>query len=203
MSKTKDWTGDRNSIFKTLGASNHTDKERQKEDYYATEPRATELLLELEEFNSCILEPACGEGHMSDVLIKGGYSVTSYDLIDRGYGDGVMDFLSDDIQSWHGDIVTNPPYKFAKQFVEKSLDIIPEGNKVAMFLKLQFMESKGRKELFINNPPKVIYVSSSRLLCAKNADFDGMISGGGSAVAYAWYIWEKGYKGDTVIKWFN
>ena len=203
MSKTKDWTGDRNSIFKTLGASNHTDKERQKEDYYATEPRATELLLELEEFNSCILEPACGEGHMSDVLISGGYNVTSYDLIDRGYGDGVMDFLSDDIQSWHGDIVTNPPYKFAKQFVEKSLDIIPEGNKVAMFLKLQFMESKGRKELFINNPPKVIYVSSSRLLCAKNADFDGMISGGGSAVAYAWYIWEKGYKGDTVIKWFN
>ncbi len=203
MNETKDWTGDSNSIFMTLGASSHTDKIREEHDYYATEPKATELILELETFNDDILEPACGGGHMSDVLISRGYNVTSYDLIDRGYGDGVMDFLSDDIQSWHGDIITNPPYKFAKQFIEKSLDIIPKGNKIAMFLKIQFMESKGRKELFINNPPKVIYVSSSRLLCAKNADFDGMISGGGSAVAYAWYIWEKGYQGDTVIKWFN
>jgi len=25
----------------------------------------------------------------------------------------------------------------------------------------------------------------------------------GSAVAYAWYVWEKGFKGDTVVKWFN
>lgn len=196
----KDWIGDTNSVFATLGASNHIEEQREMHDYYATEPKATKLLLELEEFNNCILEPACGEGHMSDVLIKGGYSVTSYDLIDRGYGDGVMDFLSDDIQSWHGDIVTNPPYKFAKQFVEKSLDIIPEGNKVAMFLKLTFMESKGRKQMFIDNPPKVIYISSSRLLCVKNGDFSKKDS---SAVAYAWYIWEKGYKGDTVIKWFN
>ena len=36
----KDWTGNKNSIFKTLGASNHTEKERQNEDYYATDPEA-------------------------------------------------------------------------------------------------------------------------------------------------------------------
>ena len=203
MSKTKDWTGDSNSVFKTLGASSHGNEDRHKEDYYATEPKATELLLELETFNNDILEPACGEGHMSEVLINAGYNVSSYDLIDRGYGEGVLDFLSGDIQSWHGDIITNPPYKFAKQFVEKSLDIIPEGNKVAMFLKLLFLESKGRKELFINNPPKVVYVSSARLNCAKNGDFKKMKDGGGGAQAYAWYIWEKGYKGDTIIKWFN
>ena len=33
-----DWTGNSNSIYKTLGASNHTDKERQNDDFYATEP---------------------------------------------------------------------------------------------------------------------------------------------------------------------
>lgn len=202
MDKEKDWTGDTNSIFKTLGASSHTDEERGRHDYYATEPKATELLLTLETFNKDILEPAAGEGHMSEVLINGGYNVTSYDIIDRGYGDGVLDFLSDDIKSWHGDIVTNPPYKYAKQFVEKALDIIPEGNKVAMFLKIQFMESKGRKDLFLNHPPKVIYVSSSRLLCVKNGDFENK-SKDSSAVAYCWYIWEKGYKGETVVKWFN
>ena len=24
-----------------------------------------------------------------------------------------------------------------------------------------------------------------------------------SAAAYAWFVWEKGYMGDTIVKWFN
>lgn len=200
MDKNKDWTGNQTSIYKTLGASNHTENEREENDFYATEPKSIDLLCEVEKFNSTILEPACGEGHLSDRLIKNGYSVLSYDLIDRGYGIQ-MDFFS--LELWAGDIITNPPYKFAQQFIEHSLSIIPNGNKVAMFLKLQFMEGKARKKLFKANPPKTIYVSSSRLLCAKNADFEGMIKGGGSAVAYAWYVWEKGFSGKTVVEWIN
>jgi hypothetical protein len=198
----KDWTGDKNSIFKTLGASNHTDKERQKHDYYATEPKAIELLLEVEEFSDHIWECACGEGHLSKVLVERGYNVRSTDLIDRGYGEGGVDFLAQS-EPFDGDIITNPPYKYASEFVYKALDLIPEGRKVAMFLKLQFLEGKKRKELFLKHPPKVIYVSSSRLLCAKNGEFEQMRAGGGSAVAYAWFVWVKGFKGDTIVKWIN
>lgn len=72
-----------------------------------------------------------------------------------------------------------------------------------MFLKVQFLEGKLRKFLFTDFPPKTIYVSSSRILCAKNAEFERMKQGGGSAVAYAWYVWEKGYNGDTIVKWIN
>lgn len=198
----KDWSGNKNSIYKTLGASNHTDKERELNDYYATEPKAVKLLCEIEKFHEWIWECACGEGHLSKELIANGYQVYSSDLIDRGYGMSPIDFLQYD-KNWHGDIITNPPYKYAQEFIEKALQIIPEGNKVAMFLKLQFLEGKARKELFTNYPPKTIYVSSSRLLCAKNADFEGMIKGGGSAVAYAWFVWQKGYEGETIVKWFN
>ena len=81
----KDWTGNQNSIYKTLGASNHTDKERENNDYYATEPKALELLLELETFSPYVWEPACGEGHLSEVLKFHGHKVRSSDLIDRGY----------------------------------------------------------------------------------------------------------------------
>lgn len=28
-----------------------------------------------------------------------------------------------------------------------------------------------------------------------------MNDGGGGAVSYAWFVWKKGYHGDTVIKW--
>lgn len=197
----KDWTGNYNSIFKTLGASSHTKEERQSEDYYATEPKAAELLLELEDFNHIIWECACGEGHLSKVFEKAGHKVWSTDLIDRGYGKQ-LDFLKT-IGTFNLDIITNPPYKYATEFVEHALEIVEDGCKVAMFLKLQFLEGKKRKTLFEKYPPKTVYVSSSRLLCAKNAEFEKMREGGGSAVAYAWFVWEKGYKGDTKIRWFN
>ena len=67
-----------------------------------------------------------------------------------------------------------------------------------MFLKLQFLEGKERKKLFLSQPPKTVYVSSSRIECGMNGEFKKT-----SAVAYCWYIWEKGYKGATEIKWFN
>jgi hypothetical protein len=146
-----------------------------------------------------VLEPSCGAGHISEVLKAHGYEVESRDLVDRGYG-SQADFLSIDNQHFDGDIITNPPYSLAQEFVEKSLSIIPEGRKVAMFLKLTFLEGKKRKELFRTNPPIRIWVSSSRLKCAINGDFASI---GSSATAYAWYIWEKGYKGDTIIRWFN
>ncbi len=193
----KDWTGNRKSTYVTIGASSHSEHARQREDYYATSPEATEWLLRLEKFSGPILEPACGEGHISKVLSRG-YDVTSRDLIDRGFGE-VADFLSIDNLHWDGDIVTNPPYKYAQEFVEKALQIIPDGHKVCMFLKLTFLSSKARRYLFDTQPPCRVWVSSSRLKCGFNGHFEGP----SSAVDYAWYVWVKGYKGDTVIKWFN
>lgn len=190
------------SLWVRLGASNHTDKERQSEDFYATDPIAAELLLEIEQFDGDIWECACGENHLANVFKEHGYNVRTSDIIARVEGTEIIDFLNYN-DKWDGNIITNPPYSKAKEFIEKSLEIIPEGKKVAMFLKVQFLEGKARKKLFEKYPPKTIWVSSSRILCAKNADFEGMKRGGGSAVAYCWFIWEKGYKGDTIVKWFN
>lgn len=147
----KNWTGDKGSAFRILGASNHTEGEREEHDYYATDPIAAKLLLEVEEFEN-VLEPSCGEGHLSKEFLRAGLEVTSRDIVDRGFGE-VSDFLCITNQEWNGDIITNPPYRYAKEFVEKALAIVPEGRKVAMFLKLTFMEGKGRKQMFLNTPP--------------------------------------------------
>ena len=202
--KEKDWTGNSKSVYTTLGASNHTEDEREQHDYYATDPIAIDVLINdaKSEINYNVWECAWGEGHLAKRLSDYGYNVTATDLIDRGFGIGDVNFLETNT-IFNGDIVTNPPYKYAVKFIEHALDIIPTGNKVFMFLKLQFLEGKSRKELFKKYPPKCIYVSSSRILCAKNGDFEGMKKSGGSAVAYAWYEWEKGYTGDTIIKWVN
>ena len=90
----KDWTGNNKSIYTTLGASNHSEKDREKHDYYATEPRAMELLLLEEQFAPVIWECACGEGHLSKVLEAHGYEVISTDLIYRGYGDPVIKWIN-------------------------------------------------------------------------------------------------------------
>lgn len=82
----KDWTGNGNSIFKTLGASNHTEKDRQKEDYYATDPIAIDKLAKKFNIPLNVWEPACGAGHLSNRLKELGHIVVSTDLIDRGLG---------------------------------------------------------------------------------------------------------------------
>ena len=201
----KDWTGNYNSIYKTLGASNHTAEERERHDYYATEPKAVELLLEKETFNTYVWECACGEGHISKVLEKHGYKVKSTDIIDRDFeGTEILDFLkvqkSDIKNDFARDIVTNPPYKYAKEFVEKAIEISMDGTKIAFLLKLTFLEGQQRRKLFEKYPPKRIYVFSGRVKCAKNGAFDEI---GSSAVCYAWFIWEKGFSGEPIIKWVN
>ena len=91
----RDWIGNSNSIYKTLGASNHTDKEREENDYYATQPIAIDKLRETGELTcNSIWECACGQGHLSKRLESFGYNVKSTDLIDRGYGEAGVDFLA-------------------------------------------------------------------------------------------------------------
>lgn len=201
----KDWSGNGNSIWKTLGASNHTEKDRQNEDYYATDKIAIDGLKSVWKIPQNIWECACGEGDLSKRLEELGHTVYSTDLVDRGYGIGNVDFLKttelpDDCTC----ILTNPPYAKALEFVNHSLDLLPEGGYCVMFLKTTFLESKKRyNNLFSINPPKYMFQFVSRVLCAKNGDFETMIAGGGSAVSYAWFVFQKGYKGDTIIRWIN
>ena len=197
-----DWTGNGKAAFTCNGASNHSETEREEHDFYATDPKAVEMLLNLEKFDRIIWEPACGKGHISEVLKRSGYSVHSTDIVARNYADLVIDFLNFK-GTLDADIITNPPYKYAKEFVKKALDVVTDGHKVAMFLKLTFLESKKRRDLFEKYPPKVIYVSSSRLQCARNGEFEKFKDGTGMTIAYAWFVWIKGFKGNPIVRWFN
>lgn len=198
----KDWTGDSRGIYITLGASNHTGSERESNDFYATDPVAIDLLLDAFPVPRNVWECACGQGHLSRRLTERGYKVLSTDKVDRGYG-GTLDFLeADKMPDGFGCVLTNPPYKYAMDFVLHALDILPMYGLCIMFLKTTFLEGRRRYEkLFKDNRPMLVLQFVSRVLCAKNGDFQRMIDGGGSAVSYAWYIWRKGYRGPTILRW--
>ncbi len=201
----KDWNGNKKSTFVQLGASNHTEKEREQNDFYATDPKALEIFLDkLKQDNiqlhDSIWECACGKGHLSEVLIKQGYNVYATDKISRGYGNEQLDFLTEKLftDDLEADILTNPPYKYAKEFIEKALEIQAKGYYTIMFLKIQFLEGQARQKLFKKYPPKYIYVNSKRQLCAMNGEFEKYNA---TAICYCWFIWEKGFNGEPIIRW--
>ena len=153
----KDWNGNGNSIFKTLGASNHTDNDRESDDFYATDPVAIDLLLKYDRIKlpQSVWEPSCGSGCLSQRLEARGYDVVSTDLVYRGYGEGGVNFFEQrqmpkDCKA----IVTNPPYKFATEYVLHALDLLPDDGMLCLFLKTTFAEGKERYvRIFGITPP--------------------------------------------------
>ena len=175
---------------------------RVENDYYATPPESTQALLNVLELNGSILEPACGEGHISEVL-KNNYpnsEIVSTDLIDRGYGSGGINFLEHTYDRSFTNVITNPPFKYMREFVEKSLEISTD--KVIMFGKIQFLEGQRRKEFLENSPLKYVYVFSERQNPMRNGSpVDENGKKWSSTMCFAWYVWEKGYEGEPVVRW--
>lgn len=172
-------------------------------DFFPTPPWATRALIErviqsadvgivdapLAEYTAW--EPACGEGHMAEVLREYVTDVLATDVFDYGYGDATLDFTSDLEAGAHADrdfIVTNPPFGAkSEEFVLQALRLARVG--VAMFVRLQWLETVGRYErIFKDNPPTLIAFFAERVnLCKGRWDPEG-----GTATAYIWLVWIKG-----------
>lgn len=167
-------------------------------DMFPTPPWATRALIEVvmpqigvthhQMRDGVILEPACGEGHMAEVLREYSRGVIASDIHDYGYGDGVQDFTTWnpscewDRPHW---IITNPPYNGREEiFALRAIDIATVG--VALFVRQQWLETVGRYgRIFKPHPPSIIAQFSERVPLARgrwNPD-------GSTATAYLWIIW--------------
>lgn len=196
----------KNFPYVTNGCSNHCAYNRASLDFYATDPKAAEWLLKLEpNLSNNIWECACGDLALSNVFINAGKSVRNSDIVARVNNVEILDFLSCNSLVHDTDIITNPPYKYAKEFVEKALSLIDDGRYVCMFLKLTFLEGQSRRKLFKDYPPIRVWVSSARMACYPSGLPTNLSNNrsSSSAVCYAWFVWQKGYKGFPELRWFN
>lgn len=103
------------NIFSTLGASNHSKNERQKEDYYTTDPRFINHLIEKEPWlknpELKILEPSAGGGVLVDRFFElTGNKMDAYDLIARREDIIEQNYFTADFSNKYDVILTNPPY---------------------------------------------------------------------------------------------
>lgn len=217
----------KNSLMIINSASNHSQKERQAEDFYATPPRMVKELINYNPsmfLGSPIWEPANGLGHISDTLVElyqehnKVLDIIRTDIIKRTENTEVFDFL--DVNSnnvpeaikkyeskqypgtYEISIITNPPYFKGTEFLEKACEIIAPGEMVAFFVKLQYLETKKRYEVFKKYKPYMVLISVQRVHCGKDGQFDNEDASGGAA-CYCWFIYLKGWDGPTMIDWIN
>jgi len=185
------------SWLNIVGASRSDWTLRQKEDYYATDSRAIRGLSNFITIKWTVWENACWEWNLSKELEKINWThVISSDLIDRGYWETLdffwpftKDFTMNKKIEW---IITNPPYKYWKKWVEESLRY---SSNVAVLMKLVFLESKKRYLFFQNSWLKNVLVYSKRLWVYKN----NIKTKNSWLVAYAWFIFKKWYKWKAMI----
>ncbi len=184
-------------------------RDRVENDFYATPEWATRAILEQEILHGSILEPAAGQGHIS-VVLKDFYpnsEILSTDLIQRESKfntiiHGEVDFLTHQWKRKFDNVITNPPFNLAQQFIEKALEIA--NKKVLMFAKIQFLEGVRRKDLFDKAPLKYVYVFRKRVSPLRNGEeLDENGKPWASTMCFAWFVFEQGYTSEPIIKWLD
>lgn len=198
---------ERNYLSGTSLAGMSPTRSRATNDFYATPFQTTEAILDRVELHGSILEPAAGQGHISKLLLERypNSDIVSTDLVE--YEDkfgcnivGGVDFLTYDYGRTFNNVITNPPFSLAKEFIERALDISTD--KVIMFAKIQLLEGEKRRPLFDKYPPKYVYVFSKRQSPLNNGSaVDENGKPWATTMCFAWFVWEHGYTGEPRIRW--
>jgi hypothetical protein len=159
-------------------------------DLYPTPAQATEAILREEASlfttGSRVWEPAAGLGHISEVVKRAmpDVRVSSSDLHDYGYGLAGVDFLAD-IRAVEADvIITNPPFSYAQQFIERALAVARHG--VIILARIELLHGGKRYAFWRDHTPTRIWVHSLGLPYFR----DGAWKRGGS-FTHAWYVWDQ------------
>lgn len=186
---------------KIVGQAGNED--RRKDDYYPTPYTLTRALLDNEPFEGTVLEPACGEGAILDVLTEYGFLVAISDINkpkrDLGnfrQGDFVRnEFLwtDNDIGVVFDNVITNPPFSLANEFTIRAKQIARK--KVAMLLKLDYLHGGKRFDTIFNDRDFPL----SRVITFVRRPWlggDPAVNKLNGQFSYAWMVFKRGYAGE-------
>lgn len=168
--------------------------DRAKLDFYVESRACVEALFRVEKFKGEILDPACGTGTIPKVAHALGFKTCGSDIVDRGFGE-VQDFF--ERYKPTDNIVSNPPYRVIRRFIEHALTLAP---KVAVITRVAFLEGQTRyHEFWPKMPFARMWVSAGRVSMPPGGTDVPATNG---AIAYAWFVFERGHVGKPEIEWF-
>lgn len=161
--------------------------QRKKSDFYETPFSLTRQFLDIDSYHwdkeKPIVEPACGNKAIVKILNEKGFkTVHYYDLQDG------TDFLKE--EKTYPQLITNPPYSLAMQFILKAKQVATE--QFAMLLPLSYLHGVKRyTEIYQDGtyPLDRIYVFTRYPMLGEELREDGKYHTG--MMVYAWYVWSN------------
>lgn len=186
----------RDGIRSVVGNARSSGYARNADDWYQ-EPRiAIDMLLDVEAYDGVVWDPACGGGNIPDACKARRIPFLGSDIVFRGWPDTLVeDFLTTDRRQ--DNIITNPPYNLAEQFVVHALK--RAHHKVAVIVRTAFLEGQGRHaRLFSKTPPARIWQFAPRISMPPGGKD---IPAKGGSIAYCWVIWDKDHDGPCSFGW--
>ncbi len=171
--------------------------QRKESDFYETPYTMTRQFLATGELDASkdIIEPACGHGAIVKVLKEYKFkNIKHYDILEG------IDFLGE--KKHYSQLITNPPFSLAFQFIQKAKEVIDE--EFALLLPLSYLHGKGRFDSIYSDKKyrlKSVYVFTRYPMLGDALTDTGMYRTG--MMVYAWFVWNKSYKKEPVIRWLD
>lgn len=168
-----------------MSGGNPADGRVEKEFYPTPSPATVALLDRYADVlpPGRVWEPACGEGHMAQIIRARGFEVVCSDAFDHGFGKAGVDFtrvrrLPKGVTS----IITNPPWarKISPLFVRQARILQPKF--FALLLKSTYFHAAERRALYEAHPPTAIHPLTWRL------DFQNK---GRPVIECSWFVWDE------------
>lgn len=168
---------------------------RHKSDYYVTPvDQITKFLKEfktVESLEGNILDPCAGgdEKHKMSypvALEREGVNpenIITVDIRKDSRAQIRENYLDIQCKGDFDMIITNPPFKIARDIIDKALNDVNDGGFVIMLLRLNYFGSQKRFDLWQDNLPKYCYVHHKRMSFTDNGKTD--------SIEYCHMVWQK------------
>jgi hypothetical protein len=179
--------------------------ERDEHDWYVEPPECSAALFALEEFSGVVWDPACGVGRIVASAREAGLPAVGTDIVKRGpICEREFDFLDEEIDIGFTNIVSNPPFKHAEEFVQRALECVPIGGKIAMLLPLVWLSGfSSKRDWLPESPLKTFFPISPRPSMPPGAVVLSGQNVGNGTKDFAWFVWQRGYTGSCVVEFMN
>jgi hypothetical protein len=166
--------------------------DRHPDDYYIEEEWCDRRLFEVEKFKGGIFDPACGSGRIVRAAIAAGHVALGHDKVRRSVEcTREADFLTSDV--WVSNIVSNPPFGIAQEFIEHALEM--SQGKTAMLLPLTWLAGDDRAVWLATTPLLRVYVLTPRPSMPPGPVIEAGIKLGGGKKDFCWVVWLRAYDG--------
>ena len=173
---------------------------RQADDWYQEPRRAVDALLEVEEFDGVIYEPACGGGNIPEACHARRLPVVGSDIRNRGWPHTILgDFL---VPLWHArppfnHIVTNPPFKLGVEFALRGLELTC--GKVCILQRTVWLEGARRYQaLFSKGHLMRVWQFRSRVSMPPGGTD---VPAQGGSLSFAWFVFSRSHVGPWTGGW--